>query len=61
MIQLIVFSLFNSYFLMDLILFKGDFCKICGLDFGSICKFKLENNKYFPWGLLNTITTVFCI
>ena len=59
MIKLIIFSLFNSYFLMDLILFKGDFCKICGLDFGSICKFKLGVNKYFSWSLLYTIIAIY--
>ena len=45
---------------MDLILFKGDFCKIYGLDFGSICKIKLGVNKYFFGSLLNTIIAM-CI
>ena len=51
--------LFISYFLLDLIPFNGDFCKICGLDFGSICKFKLGVNKYFSWSLLNTIFAMY--
>ena len=59
MIRLIIFSLFISYFLLDLILFKGDFCKICGLGFGSICKFKLGVNKDFSWSLLNTIVAMY--
>ena len=53
-IKLIVFCLFNSSFLLDLILFKWDSWKICGLDFGSIYKCKLGVNKYFSWNSLNT-------
>jgi hypothetical protein len=44
---------------LDLAFFKGDFYKICGLDFGSICKFKLGVNKYFFWSLLNTIIAIY--
>ena len=59
MIKLIIFSLFTLYFLLDLILFKGDFCKFCVLYFGSICKFILGFNKCFPWDLFYTITTIY--
>jgi len=59
MIRLIIFSLFISSFLLGLILFKGDFWKIYGLGFGSICKFKLGVNKYFSWSLLYTIIAIY--